>query len=169
MLWLPGSMDGNVISLVTMRYLFVLLFDRTGNMERIMKSQAYSRAGDSSTRWNQTCWQHLIWSFVIISYYLNQKKTLEINPRHPLMKELLRRVEGHQCLLSLTSHDVMWSCYRMIIKIRQLWILLGWCLTRLCYDLGMIWRYDKQLVEVLYIFAAQAFHSVHTSLVATVR
>lgn len=25
-------------------------------------------------------------------YYLNQKKTLEINPRHPLIKELLRRV-----------------------------------------------------------------------------
>merc|ERR1711894_659968 len=28
-------------------------------------------------------------------YYLNQKKTLEINPRHPLMKELLRRVEDN--------------------------------------------------------------------------
>merc|ERR1719333_251662 len=26
-------------------------------------------------------------------YYLNQKKNLEINPRHPLIKELLRRVE----------------------------------------------------------------------------
>lgn len=26
-------------------------------------------------------------------YYLNQKKTLEINPRHPLVKELLRRVK----------------------------------------------------------------------------
>merc|ERR1712115_143335 len=28
-------------------------------------------------------------------YYLNQKKTLEINPRHPLIKELLRRVEDN--------------------------------------------------------------------------
>merc|ERR1711971_792639 len=28
-------------------------------------------------------------------YYLNQKKTLEINVRHPLMKELLRRVEDN--------------------------------------------------------------------------
>ena len=27
-------------------------------------------------------------------YYLNQKKTLEINPRHPIMKELLSRVEA---------------------------------------------------------------------------
>ena len=28
-------------------------------------------------------------------YYLNQKKTLEINTRHPLIKELLRRVEDN--------------------------------------------------------------------------
>merc|ERR1711887_215582 len=28
-------------------------------------------------------------------YYLNQKKVLEINPRHPLVKELLRRVEDN--------------------------------------------------------------------------
>ena len=28
-------------------------------------------------------------------YYLNQKKALEINPRHPLIKELLRRVEDN--------------------------------------------------------------------------
>lgn len=26
------------------------------------------------------------------TFYLNQKKTLEINPRHPLIKELQRRV-----------------------------------------------------------------------------
>lgn len=26
-------------------------------------------------------------------YYANQKKTLEVNPRHPLVKELLKRVE----------------------------------------------------------------------------
>lgn len=28
-----------------------------------------------------------------MNYYLNQKKTLEINPRHPLIKDLLRRIE----------------------------------------------------------------------------
>jgi len=28
------------------------------------------------------------------SYYLNQKKALEFNPRHPVLKELLRRVEA---------------------------------------------------------------------------
>ncbi len=33
-------------------------------------------------------------SFLYFSYYLTQKKTLEINPRHPLIKELLKRVEA---------------------------------------------------------------------------
>ena len=28
-----------------------------------------------------------------MNYYLNQKKLLEVNPRHPLIKDLLRRVE----------------------------------------------------------------------------
>merc|ERR1719507_2830482 len=28
-------------------------------------------------------------------YYLNQKKAMEINPRHPLIKELLRRIEDN--------------------------------------------------------------------------
>ena len=30
------------------------------------------------------------------SFYGGQKKTLEINPRHPLIKELLRRVEREE-------------------------------------------------------------------------
>ena len=29
-------------------------------------------------------------------YYANQKKTLEINPGHPLVKELLKRVEENK-------------------------------------------------------------------------
>ncbi len=33
--------------------------------------------------------------FFYYSYYLTQKKTLEINPRHPLIKELLKRVEAN--------------------------------------------------------------------------
>lgn len=44
---------------------------------------------------------------VIASYYMNQKKTLEINPRHPLMKELLRRVEVCQCILCHLTHHVI--------------------------------------------------------------
>lgn len=32
--------------------------------------------------------------FLNFSYYLTQKKTMEINPRHPLIKELLKRVEA---------------------------------------------------------------------------
>lgn len=47
----------------------------SGNMERIMKAQAYAKADDSSN-----------------SFYENQKKILEVNPRHPILKTLLDRV-----------------------------------------------------------------------------
>ena len=52
------------------------MFGWTGNMERLATSNAHKKADDPQT-----------------SYYLNQKKTLEINPRHPLIRELLRRIE----------------------------------------------------------------------------
>ena len=48
-----------------------------GNMERIARAQALQRSGGDTT----------------IAYYLNQKQTLEINPRHPLVKDLLHRIE----------------------------------------------------------------------------
>ncbi|CAF1020390.1 unnamed protein product [Adineta steineri] len=48
-----------------------------GNMERIARAQAYQKSGGDQT----------------MNYYLNQKKTLEVNPRHPLIKDLLRRIE----------------------------------------------------------------------------
>jgi len=48
----------------------------SGNMERIMKAQAYKKSEDSMN-----------------SFYATQKKTLEINPRHPLIKELNHRVQ----------------------------------------------------------------------------
>nr|AEE63339.1 unknown [Dendroctonus ponderosae] len=51
------------------------MFGWTGNMERLAVSNAHQKADDPQR-----------------SYYLNQKKTLEVNPRHPLMKELLKRV-----------------------------------------------------------------------------
>uniref|UniRef100_A0A672Z9J2 Endoplasmin n=1 Tax=Sphaeramia orbicularis TaxID=375764 RepID=A0A672Z9J2_9TELE len=47
----------------------------SGNMERIMKAQAYQTGKDIST-----------------NYYASQKKTLEINPNHPLIKKMLKRV-----------------------------------------------------------------------------
>merc|ERR1712066_574304 len=40
-------------------------------------------------------------------YYLNQKKALEINPRHPLIKELLRRVEDNPADASAKDMAVM--------------------------------------------------------------
>lgn len=51
------------------------MFGWTGNMERLAVSNAHQKADDPQR-----------------TYYLNQKKTLEVNPRHPLMKELLKRV-----------------------------------------------------------------------------
>lgn len=53
------------------------MFGWTGNMERLAVSNAHQKADDPQK-----------------SYYLNQKKTLEVNPRHPLVRELLRRVES---------------------------------------------------------------------------
>uniref|UniRef100_A0A669B3K9 Endoplasmin n=1 Tax=Oreochromis niloticus TaxID=8128 RepID=A0A669B3K9_ORENI len=49
----------------------------SGNMERIMKAQAYQTGKDIST-----------------NYYASQKKTLELNPKHPLVKQLLNRVNA---------------------------------------------------------------------------
>jgi len=51
----------------------------SGNMERIMKAQAYKKTEDSMN-----------------SFYATQKKTLEINPRHPLIKELNHRVQKNK-------------------------------------------------------------------------
>merc|ERR1712227_1025036 len=53
-------------------------FGWTGNMQKIIQSQTHSKTQDMQR-----------------DYYLNQKKALEINPRHPLIKELLRRVEDN--------------------------------------------------------------------------
>ncbi|CAK6961620.1 endoplasmin-like isoform X1 [Scomber scombrus] len=47
----------------------------SGNMERIMKAQAYQTGKDIST-----------------NYYASQKKTLEINPKHPLIKQMLKKI-----------------------------------------------------------------------------
>lgn len=49
----------------------------SGNMERIMQAQAYSQGKETN-------------------FYATQKKTMEINPRHPLIKELQRRVEADE-------------------------------------------------------------------------
>ena len=54
----------------------VFRFGWTSNMQKIIQSQTHSKTQDMQR-----------------DYYLNQ--TLEINPRHPLIKELLRRVEDN--------------------------------------------------------------------------
>ena len=50
----------------------------SGNMERITRAQAYQKSGGDSAQ----------------NYYFGQKKIVEINPGHPLIKEMLKRVEA---------------------------------------------------------------------------
>merc|ERR1711970_1135572 len=64
-------LDSSPCALVSSR------FGWSANMERIVTAQTHSKAQDAQRE-----------------YYLSQKKTLEINPRHPLIKELLRRVDA---------------------------------------------------------------------------
>ena len=59
-------------------------------MQKIIQSQTHSKTQDMQP-----------------DYYLNQKKTLEINPRHPLIKELLRRVEDNPANKSASDMAVM--------------------------------------------------------------
>ncbi len=65
-------LDKSPCALITSR------FGWTANMQRIISSQTHSKTNDMQR-----------------DYYLTQKKALEINPRHPLIKELLRRVEDN--------------------------------------------------------------------------
>lgn len=51
-------------------------FGWTGNMQRLALSNAHQKSDDPQRK-----------------YYLSQKQTMEINPRHPLIKELYRRVK----------------------------------------------------------------------------
>ncbi|XP_014475356.1 PREDICTED: endoplasmin [Dinoponera quadriceps] len=69
------------------------LFGWTGNMERLAISNAHQKSDDPQK-----------------SYYLNQKKSLEINPRHPLIRELLRRVEVNSA--DQTAKDIALMMYR---------------------------------------------------------
>jgi heat shock protein beta len=54
-------------------------FGWSGNMQRIMKAQAYAKGDDSAS-----------------NFQANQKQTLEINPRHPLIKNLLQRAKAEE-------------------------------------------------------------------------
>merc|ERR1711983_548121 len=69
---LSERLDSSPCALITSR------FGWTANMQRIIGSQTHSKTNDMQK-----------------DYYLNQKKAMEINPRHPLIKELLRRVEDN--------------------------------------------------------------------------
>merc|ERR1711937_931540 len=65
-------------------------FGWTSNMQKIIQSQTHSKTQDMQR-----------------DYYLNQKKTLEVNPRHPLIKELLRRIEDNPADVSAKDMAVM--------------------------------------------------------------
>lgn len=85
--WLQDQILTNKISKATISQrlhdspcaLVASQFGWTGNMERLARSNAHAKSEDTMRDW-----------------YLNQKKTLELNPRHPLIKELLRRVEANK-------------------------------------------------------------------------
>ena len=66
-------------------------FGWTANMQRIIGSQTHSKTHDMQR-----------------DYYLNQKKAMEINPRHPLIKELLRRVEDNPDDSVAKVKEVQW-------------------------------------------------------------
>ena len=69
--------DGNMERIGRRRSTLTLTLNRSF---RLARAQAYQKSGGDST----------------MNYYLNQKKTLEVNPRHPLIKDLLRRIEDSQ-------------------------------------------------------------------------
>lgn len=71
------------------------LFGWTGNMERLAMSNAHQKADDPQR-----------------TYYLNQKKTLEINPRHPLIRELLNRVETNDDADDVVAKDMAVMMFR---------------------------------------------------------
>merc|ERR1712020_358897 len=77
-------LDKSPCALITSR------FGWTANMQRIIQSQTHSKTQDMQR-----------------DYYLNQKKALEINPRHPLIKELLRRVEDNPDDVTAKEMSVM--------------------------------------------------------------
>merc|ERR1711909_47975 len=81
---LSERLDKSPCALITSR------FGWTANMQRIIQSQTHSKTQDMQR-----------------DYYLNQKKTLEINPRHPLMEELLRRVEDNPADKTASDMAVM--------------------------------------------------------------
>lgn len=72
------------------------MFGWTGNMERLAISNAHQKSDDPQK-----------------AYYLNQKKSFEINPRHPLIRELLRRVEVDSS--DQTAKDIALMMYRTAV------------------------------------------------------
>jgi len=69
------------------------LFGWTGNMERLALSSAHQKTDDPQR-----------------SYYLTQKKTMEINPRHPVIRNLLTRIEADP--EDATAKDVALMLFR---------------------------------------------------------
>ncbi|XP_063821151.1 endoplasmin [Ostrinia nubilalis] len=80
--WLAQKLDAHITRAVVSRRLArspaalaATAFGWTGNMERLALSNAHQKADDAQRK-----------------HHLMQKKLLEINPRHPVVAELLRRV-----------------------------------------------------------------------------
>jgi len=68
---------------------------------RLFKSDIFSEVTTNSESMSLPTMVFVFKCFYLFSfsYYANQKKTLEINPRHPLIKNLLEKVEVSDLLL----------------------------------------------------------------------
>lgn len=103
------------------------MFGWTGNMERLALSNAHQKADDPQRE-----------------FYLKQRKSLEINPRHPLIKDLLRRVRDD--VDDQKAKDIAVMLFRtgnFNLKVLEIYVFVIITLNNVIYLFECINLYDK--------------------------